>query len=108
MTVATFHKRLRRLKDKNKLASIDIAKACGVSRAVVTTWLNDKVPSPKNVTKLAQFFNVSVDYLLHGYSLEGRQVVMRDIEQLIPLLSTSQLKIIVELMHELAIKTSQY
>ncbi len=41
-----------------------VAKELGFSSSTVTQWKNGSVPSSKSVSKIAEYFNVSTDYLL--------------------------------------------
>lgn len=41
-----------------------VAKELGFSSATVTQWKNGSIPSSKSVSKIAEYFNVSTDYLL--------------------------------------------
>lgn len=58
----------QRIKDsmKNeKLTQIQLAKAIGVGQSSVSDWLNSKSePSIDNLWKLADFFDVSIDFLV--------------------------------------------
>lgn len=58
----------QRIKDsmKNeKLTQVQLAKAIGVGQSSVSDWLNSKSePSIDNLWKLADFFDVSIDFLV--------------------------------------------
>ncbi len=58
----------QRIKDsmKNeKLTQMQLAKAIGVGQSSVSDWLNSKSePSIDNLWKLADFFDVSIDFLV--------------------------------------------
>lgn len=58
----------QRIKDsmKNeKLTQLQLAKAIGVGQSSVSDWLNSKSePSIDNLWKLADFFDVSIDFLV--------------------------------------------
>lgn len=57
--------RLKFLREEKGLFQSDIAKILGVSVAAVGFYENEKRDmSPDTIIKLAQFFNVSTDYLL--------------------------------------------
>ena len=43
-----------------------VAKQLGLSSGSVTSWKNGKVPHHSTLLKIADYFNVSVDYLLTG------------------------------------------
>lgn len=49
------------------ISSYQVYKQTGVSQAILSNWKKGKyVPSVKNLQKIADFFNVSVDYLTTG------------------------------------------
>jgi transcriptional regulator with XRE-family HTH domain len=57
--------RLKLLREEKKLKQLDIAKILGVSRTTYTQYETGKSePDLATVAKLADYFNVSVDYLL--------------------------------------------
>ena len=49
---------------KNNVSPSDVAKSIGTSRAAISKWKNGGMPSDVTMAKLADYFNVSVDYLL--------------------------------------------
>lgn len=59
--------RLMRLRKAIKVSRFDLATACGVSRATVSMWENDKtMMSADNLFKVANFLAVSVHELWFG------------------------------------------
>lgn len=60
-----FSKRIKELRIEKQLRQSDIARAIGVTPATVTRWENDtQEPDYLTLALLAQFFDVSTDYLL--------------------------------------------
>ncbi|MCK8826030.1 helix-turn-helix domain-containing protein [Fuchsiella alkaliacetigena] len=58
-------KRLKKLIKEHNLLQKDFAKKIGFSKSTVTMWIRgDREPDNKTLRKIADFFNVSVDYLL--------------------------------------------
>ena len=58
-------KRLKQLREDRGLTQADIAKFLGVSRTTYTQYETEKSePDLATVSKLAEFFGTSVDYLL--------------------------------------------
>lgn len=58
-------KRLKSLRTEKQLKQIDLANMLGVDRTTYTQYETEKSePDLKTISKLADFFNVSVDYLL--------------------------------------------
>lgn len=60
-----FAERLLELRKEKNISQATLAKNIGVSYAVVCYWETDRSePTAPNIVKLAEFFNVSCDYLL--------------------------------------------
>ena len=60
-----FADRLLELRREKGISQAKLAKELGVSFAVVCYWETDRSePTAPNIVKIAEFFNVSVDYLL--------------------------------------------
>ncbi len=57
--------RIKDLMKSEKLTQMRLARALGVGQSSVSDWINAKSePSIENLWKLADFFDVSVDYLI--------------------------------------------
>lgn len=57
--------RLRELIEKKGLSMLQLAKEIGVSRQAINSYtLGESVPDANNLTKIAEYFDVSTDYLL--------------------------------------------
>ena len=52
-------------KQHEKLSINKLEQECGLSRGSMAKW-DDHAPSPDKVKKVADYFNVSVEYLLYG------------------------------------------
>ena len=62
---AQFAERLKELRAEKNIGQNALAKVLGLSNASVSYWETGKqTPSAEAVFKLAQFFNVSADFLL--------------------------------------------
>lgn len=60
-----FANRLLELRTERKISQAKLAKELGVSFAIVCYWETDKSePTAVNIVKIADYFNVSADYLL--------------------------------------------
>lgn len=60
-----FPKRLRRLREKEGTPPCVLAELCGISKNSILRYERDGViPEIVSVVKIADYFNVSVDYLL--------------------------------------------
>lgn len=57
--------RIKDLMKSEKLTQMQLARALGVGQSSVSDWINAKSePRIENLWKLADFFDVSVDYLI--------------------------------------------
>jgi transcriptional regulator with XRE-family HTH domain len=63
----------RIMKTKNISNLSDLAETTGLSKSVLHGYLNGSCPSIQNLIKLANIFNVSVDYLL---DIKERELVL--------------------------------
>ena len=60
----TFGKRFRELRMEKGLSQIVLPKELHVSKSVISLWeLDGSDPTLTNLIKIAEFFNVSIDYL---------------------------------------------
>lgn len=62
----TFWDRLQRLRNAMGLDNAAVAKAAGVAIGTVSNWRQGRTPDTPAVLKLAQFFGVTVEWLLTG------------------------------------------
>lgn len=70
-----FSKRLKELRKEKKLTQQEIAELLGVKRNTYSDWENGKTePNFENLIKLADFFEVSLDWLF------GRKVELGEEE----------------------------
>lgn len=61
----SFSKRLKELRLSNNMSQADFAKHIGIGQPAITAYEKDlKFPGSANLIKIAELFNVSVDYLL--------------------------------------------
>ena len=60
-----FAKRLKELRIEKNLSHLQLAREINVSNAAISRWENQlRVPNIIELKKIAEFFNVSADYLL--------------------------------------------
>lgn len=56
---------IKRLRTANNLTQVELAADLGVSKQCVSNWENDYIqPSIEMLIKIAQYFKVSIDFLL--------------------------------------------
>ncbi|AEM79783.1 helix-turn-helix domain-containing protein [Thermoanaerobacter wiegelii] len=61
----TFSDRLKELRKEKNLTQEDLAKILGISRSTIAGYETErKEPDYETLKKIADFFNVSIDYLL--------------------------------------------
>ena len=57
--------RIKYLMDADDISQYSLAKKLGISQSTICNWLNGKKePSIESLWKLADYFGVSIDYLL--------------------------------------------
>ena len=60
-----FGKNFKTLREKNGLYQVDLAEALGVSKSTIGFWeINRCEPSQEKLEQIADYFNVSTDFLL--------------------------------------------
>lgn len=60
-----FAKRIKYLRQTKELNQVQLSEKLGVAKQSVSNWENDNImPSVEMLEKIADFFNVSTDYLL--------------------------------------------
>ena len=60
----SFAENLTRIQAERGVTNYRIAKEIDVSQASISNWKNGTMPHPRNVKRLADYFNVTVDELL--------------------------------------------
>ena len=61
----SFGDRLKDLRQEKQIGQVELAKEIGVSKGVISLWENQlREPGMSSLIKLANFFNVSIDYLV--------------------------------------------
>lgn len=62
-----FHHRLEKLRERKKLTQDDVAKKIGVARPTYANYeRGEREPNRETLAKLADLFDVSIDYLVTG------------------------------------------
>ncbi len=67
-----FFERLYLLCENKGIKPNTVAKAIGVSTAIATKWKNGTIPNGETLTKIADYLDCSVDYLLAGRIIRNR------------------------------------
>ncbi|MEI3530140.1 MAG: helix-turn-helix domain-containing protein [Bacilli bacterium] len=77
MVVHLFGDRLRELRVSKNLSQDDLGKILGVRKSSISNWETDKAtPTYDILTKLAQYFSVTTDYLL-GFNQDDLDKIER-------------------------------
>lgn len=88
--------RLKELREERNLSQLNVANAIGTSQTNIGRWEKDKnEPSSGYVVKLADFFEVTTDYLL------GREDDFGNISVTTNLNLTAEEKVMLELFNQL-------
>jgi transcriptional regulator with XRE-family HTH domain len=64
--ILSFAENLARIQAERGVTNYRIAKEIDVNQTSIVNWKNGTKPHPRNVKRLADYFNVSVDELLSG------------------------------------------
>ena len=60
-----------KLRDKKGLKDADVARETGITKSTFTDWKNGRsIPGNEKMKKIADYFSVSLDYLLTGEKTE--------------------------------------
>jgi SOS-response transcriptional repressor LexA len=71
----TVGQRIKSLRKITKTSQKDLGKFCGVSDVAVGYWEKDvNVPGGESLSKLAKFFNTSIDYILYGTEFQDKLI----------------------------------
>lgn len=71
--------RLKKLRKEKKLTQLEFAKAIGVAESTMSLYENNKrQPDYVTLSKLADYYNVSVDYLLGRVNNPGIKIISKE------------------------------
>ncbi len=77
----TFGKRIKSLRQKMGLTQVELGKMLNVTDLAVTKWESDaSLPNTITLIKIADYFNVSIDYLLCRTDIHKEKVYKLDID----------------------------
>ena len=101
-----FWETLSRLCAENNTSPTSVITELQLSRGSVTSWKNGKVPHHSTLIKIADYFNVTVDYLLTGEQKESPSVTPTDERVKIAMehingLSSQELDVLIPLLEQM-------
>lgn len=77
----TFSKNLKFLREEKGLNQSELAKKIGLRQSHISSWeLNTSDPSLYNISLIADYFNVSIDYLI-GREFEDGTIIINNAKQ---------------------------
>lgn len=80
-----FANRIKYLRQSKELSQVQLAEKLGVAKQSVSNWENDNImPSIEMLEKIADYFNVSTDYLLGRDGKHTSDGIMIDVAGLTP------------------------
>ena len=86
--IKTVGDRIRELREARDIKQKELVAYCGVSGSLFSQYENNKVIPPDDIKlKIAEFFNVSVDYLLGRTDIDEEAVMDKEIVRL-PIIGT--------------------
>ena len=75
------YERYKKLLDEKGLKNSDVSRGTGISNMTLSDWKNGKtVPKTSTMKKIAEFLDVSVDYLTCGKEVNNKEMARIDIE----------------------------
>ena len=75
------YERYKKLLDEKGLKNSDVSRGANVSNMTLSDWKNGKtVPKTSTIKKIAEFLDVSVDYLTCGKEVDNKEMARIDIE----------------------------
>ncbi|HJC22483.1 MAG TPA: helix-turn-helix domain-containing protein [Candidatus Eisenbergiella merdavium] len=81
-----FANRIKYLRQSRELSQVQLAQRLGVVKQSVSNWENDNImPSVEMLKKIADFFEVSTDYLLGRDENKNGGIFLLDVTGLTPL-----------------------
>lgn len=85
----TFGERLRYLRQKKNMTQKELSKALFISERVISYYeQNERFPNDAmTLIRIANYFNVSIDYLLDMPTMNGNRKISPDLHELISLYS---------------------
>ena len=75
-----FPERLKTLRLEAKLTQKDVSNQLKISQSTYSDWEKGKM-KPKNIQQIADFFNVSTDYLLGNTNIKNQKQFDEDLEK---------------------------
>lgn len=84
--------RILKLCDKKNINQSDLEKILGFGKGTISKWKNNPNPNAEKILLIADFFNVSTDYLLKGIDDDGltekdNRDISKDLENIMSKLS---------------------
>ncbi len=105
-----FGEKLKELRTNRNIFQKDLAEYIGVSRAIISQYESgDKYPSIDTIEKIAEYFGVTIDYLLGSNNTindleeqfpEGVQVLRRATKELTPEARAKMVKLMKAFLEE--------
>lgn len=85
----TLGDRLRELRIEKELEQKELAKILNVHKGTVSNWENNKrTPDKETLSKISDFFNVTIDYLLCATDERNKKELSHDEELAVLLIDT--------------------
>lgn len=76
-----FFSQFEQLCQKNNTSPTAVVQKMGMSKGAITNWKNGVIPNGETIIRLAEYFNVSTDYLLMD-KLQSSDLCLEEIELL--------------------------
>ncbi len=97
-----FSEVLKQLRKDRKVTQTELGNYCGYSHVAVVKWENgQREPSIETLTKIADFFDVTLDYLLGRTEPKPLTEIQRELADKVSLLSDEQAQVILGFINQL-------
>lgn len=73
----TFYERIEKMRKERGISQGNLEKELGFSNGSYSKWKNS-MPTPERLQKLAEYFGVSVDYLMTGENSDNTALTTKD------------------------------
>ena len=73
-----FWKRFYILCEKHKTKPLNVVNTLSIGAGSITKWKNGSIPNSETLLKIADYFNVTVDYLLGRDEISQNQIITLD------------------------------
>lgn len=80
--MTTLGKRLARLREKRNLDQAQLGEILNLSKSTISAYERDtRSPNPELIVSIAEYFNVTTDYLLRGDIRQQNEIIDEEVNE---------------------------